>query len=157
MSDVPYAENTSKVQIKVWSEEKGQSFTKTYTAKKKSNGTWYAHVKISDFKEAGEYHVTGYAVLKTGKQKKIGSKSFTVEAPSASGVTIEGINPVEGKMKIKETITSKAPVSKVEVVAWNMDNKSDKHTYTAKRGADGRYSATIDIKHHDYHYGKYRV
>ena len=157
LGNVPYAENTKKVQFKVWSEEKGQNYTKTYTAKQNSDGSWYVNMKISDFKKAGKYHVTSYAVLNTGKQKKLGSKTFTVAAPSAQSVALGSANAVEGTVKITESIFSKAPVEKVQVVVWSQSNKSDKHTYTAKKGLNGQYSATINIKNHKYNYGKYYI
>lgn len=157
MESVPYAENTKQIQYQVWSGEKGQNYTKTYTAKQDSNGRWYANIKIADFKKAGTYHVTGYVTLNTGAKKKLGSKTFTVEAPSARSVSITNVSAVEGTMNVVETISSKVPVEKVSVEVWSTDNKSDKHTYTARAAANGQYTTEIDIANHKYNYGKYYI
>lgn len=157
MSNIPYAESLKGVSIQVWSEAKGQNKTKTYTAKKNSDGSWTANVKIKDFKKGGKYHVTAYASLKSGKQKKVGTSSFTVTTASAKSVKVKSANAVNGTFKVVEDISSKAPVEKVEVVVWSADNKSDKHTYNVKKGLDGKYTAKIDIKKHKYNYGKYHI
>ena len=157
MSDIPYAESLKGVSIQVWSEAQGQNKTKTYTAKKNSDGSWTANVKIKDFKKAGKYHVTAYATLKSGKQKKVGTTSFTVNTASAKSVKITSVNAVKGTFKVVEEISSKAPVEKVEVEVWSKTNKKDKHTYKASKGIDGKYTVKVDIKKHKYNYGKYSI
>ena len=157
MKSIPYAESLNKVTLQVWSEKKGQGTTKSYTAKKNSDGTWTANVKIKDFKKAGKYHVTAYATLKSGKQKKVGTTSFTVNTASAKSVKITSVNAVKGTFKVVEEISSKAPVEKVEVEVWSKTNKKDKHTYKASKGSDGKYTVKVDIKKHKYNYGKYSI
>lgn len=157
MKSIPYAESLNKVTLQVWSEKKGQGTTKSYTAKKNSDGTWTANVKIKDFKKAGKYHVTAYATLKSGKQKKVGTTSFTVNTASAKSVKITSVNAVKGTFKVVEEISSKAPVEKVEVVVWSQADKKAKHTYKASKGLDGKYTVKVDIKKHKYNYGKYRI
>lgn len=157
MKSIPYAESLNKVTLQVWSEKKGQGTTKSYTAKKNSDGTWTANVKIKDFKKAGKYHVTAYATLKSGKQKKVGTTSFTVNTASAKSVKITSVNAVKGTFKVVEEISSKAPVEKVEVEVWSKTNKKDKHTYKASKGIDGKYTVKVDIKKHKYNYGKYSI
>lgn len=157
MKSIPYAESLNKVTLQVWSEKKGQGTTKSYTAKKNSDGTWTANVKIKDFKKAGKYHVTAYATLKSGKQKKVGTTSFTVNTASAKSVKITSVNAVKGTFKVVEEISSKAPVEKVEVVVWSQADKKAKHTYKASKGLDGKYTVKVDIKKHKYNYGKYSI
>ena len=157
MKSIPYAESLNKVTLQVWSEKKGQGTTKSYTAKKNSDGTWTANVKIKDFKKAGKYHVTAYATLKSGKQKKVGTTSFTVNTASAKSVKITSVNAVKGTFKVVEEISSKAPVEKVVVEVWSKTNKKDKHTYKASKGIDGKYTVKVDIKKHKYNYGKYSI
>ena len=157
MSNIPYAESLKGVSIQVWSEAKGQNKTKTYTAKKNSDGSWTANVKIKDFKKGGKYHVTAYATLKSGKQKKVGTSSFTVTTASAKSVKVKSANAVNGTFKVVEDISSKAPVEKVEVVVWSRTDKTARYTYKASRGIDGKYTAKVNIKRHKYNYGKYSV
>ena len=157
MSDIPYAESLKGVSIQVWSEAQGQNKTKTYTAKKNSDGSWTANVKIKDFKKGGKYHVTAYASLKSGKQKKVGTSSFTVTTASAKSVKVKSANAVNGTFKVVEDIFSKTPIEKVEVVVWSRTDKTARYTYKASRGIDGKYTAKVNIKRHKYNYGKYSV
>lgn len=157
VNNVPYAESLKQVTFQVWSEAKGQGTTKTYTAKKNSDGSWTANVKIKDFKKGGKYHVTAYATLKSGKQKKVGTSSFTVTTASAKSVKVKSANAVNGTFKVVEDISSKTPVEKVEVVVWSRTDKTARYTYKASGGIDGKYTAKVNIKRHKYNYGKYSV
>lgn len=154
---MPYQKNAQKVTLQVWSKELGKKYKKTYTAKKKSNGTWEADVKIKDFKAAGKYTVTAYATLQNGTTKKLGSTTFKVTAPSVKSVQIKSLNNIKGTFKVAETIQSSAPVTKVEMEVWCAGKKKDLYTYTAKKGLNGKYTATVNIKNHKYNYGKYKV
>lgn len=157
LKNLPYAENTKQVKLVVWSEEKGKDFTKTYKAKKNSDGSWTANIKIVDFKKGGKYHITAYSVLNTGKQKKVGTKTFTVTTASAKSVKVTSANPVKGTFKVTESIESKTPITKVEIQVWCNGKKVDKATYKASKNINGTYSATVNIKNHKYHYGKFRI
>lgn len=157
LKNLPYAENTKQIKLVVISEEKGEGFSKSYTAKKNAAGDYTADIKIKDFKKGGKYEVTAYSVLKTGKQKKLGTKTFTVTTATAKSVQVTSANPVKGTFKVTETISSKAPVSKVEMQVWCEGKKVDKATYVAGKNLNGTYSATVNIKNHKYHYGKFWI
>lgn len=45
----------------------------------------------------------------------------------------------------------------MQVPVWSKDDQSDIYWYTAARQSDGTYAVQVNLKNHDYNYGKYTV
>lgn len=63
----------------------------------------------------------------------------------------------KGKMVIAGTVDSPYEVSLVKFEVWKNKNKSDLFWYTARKKSDGSFTATVNVKNHKRHFGKYKV
>lgn len=158
-----YTMSTSKVakayslKYKVWNETQGSASAKWYKAVINSKGVWEASFSISDFKKKGTYQIQAYVINEDKSKTRVAKTAVTVTGPAAEKIKVQSIKPQKGTFKVKISgLTSESAIKKVTVKVWSQADKKDLYTYTAKLQKDGSYLATVNIKRHNYNYGKYQ-
>lgn len=135
---------------------KSQTYKATYVA---STDKFTATMKVSDFKYKGigTYNVYAYGYTQWGSKILLNKSTFKI---SKATVTAKASNPsnAKGTFDIKVgSISSPSGVSKMTIKVWKTGEKVDAHTYTAKKQSNGDYKITVDVKNHNYHFGKYQA
>lgn len=147
----------SKVQFRIWS-LKNTSLKKWYTASY-SNGFYKVKVPIRDFKLGGQYRAKVYVTDTAGKRTAVKTKDImNVNGYLGGKIRIFKAYPETGKFTIgiKDTI-SPSGLDSVRFTVWTKSNKSDKHTFTAKKYSDGSYRAVVNISKLKYNTGTFHV
>ena len=156
--DVPYGTALKGIRFAVWGDENGQNDKKWYSAAKQSDGSWSAYVNLTTHREAGTYQVHTYADLKDGSSKLIKCTTFSVSAPSATGISVENKNDTNGTYDVRLTgANAKSGIYQVRVAAWTQSNQSDLMWYNATKQKDGTYLVHVDIANHKNNYGTYNI
>lgn len=147
-----------KVYFAVWSEEGGQDDLVWYAAEKSSDRKWDRDILISSHKTAGTYQVHAYGEDSTGKRTVLGTTTFQVSSLKIQTIQVKNLLPASGTFDVFFSgIQSPSGVSKLQVPVWSKDDQSDIYWYTAARQSDGTYAVQVNLKNHDYNYGKYTV
>jgi N-acetylmuramoyl-L-alanine amidase len=143
----------TKTQFAVWSLDGGQNDLIWYNGTK-SGSKWIATADIARHKTAGTYAVHVYATV-GGKASFVSAATFSITRNSAS--KIEVTDHKNGTYTVKLTgVNAPSGVSKVQFPVWQRADQSDIFWYTAT-GSGGTYTAKIDVKNHQYHWGTYNV
>jgi len=157
-SNVALASDVKSVDFAVWSESDGQDDLIWYSGSKNSSGVWSTTVPINKHKTAGRYIVHVYATPNSGKQRAVGTTTFTVDGPSLGSVTVQNVNATAGTFDvIVKGATSKSGVSKVEVPIWSAGDQNDIVWYTATKQSDGNYKVSVNISKHKNNRGTYKI
>lgn len=157
-SGVQMPGGVQKVYFAVWSEEGGQDDLVWYAAEKSSDRKWDRDILISSHKTAGTYQVHAYGEDSTGKRTVLGTTTFQVSSLKIQTIQVKNLLPASGTFDVFFSgIQSPSGVSKLQVPVWSKDDQSDIYWYTAARQSDGTYAVQVNLKNHDYNYGKYTV
>lgn len=110
----------TRVELPTWS-KKDQSDIYWYQAKKQSDGTWKAEMKISNHKgNIGTYQIHAYAHCGNGFRSKVAATTVTYEAGEAV-VTAEAKN---GTYLLKtKGIAIPGDIQQIEYAVWSKENK----------------------------------
>ena len=138
-----------KVMIPVWSEANGQDDIVWYAAKKGSDGNWTYTVDLTAHNSTGRYQIHVYGT-KAGKQTLIANTTANVvklpdtKTPMVKAVVSEKL----GTMQI--TVVNAGAYEKVMIPVWSEANGQDDLVwYSAKKGSDGNWTYTVNLKQHN--------
>ena len=138
-----------KVMIPVWSEANGQDDLVWYAAKKGSDGNWTYTVDLTAHNSTGRYQIHVYGT-KAGKQALIARTTANVaklpdtKTPMVKAVVSEKL----GTMQI--TVKNAGAYEKVMIPVWSEANGQDDIVwYAAKKGSDGNWTYTVNLKQHN--------
>ena len=138
-----------KVMIPVWSEANGQDDLVWYAAKKGSDGNWTYTVDLTAHNSTGRYQIHVYGT-KAGKQTLIANTTANVaklpdtKTPMVKAVVSEKL----GTMQI--TVKNAGAYEKVMIPVWSEANGQDDLVwYSAKKGSDGNWTYTVNLKKHN--------
>ena len=138
-----------KVMIPVWSEVNGQDDLVWYSAKKGSDGNWTYTVDLTAHNSTGRYQIHVYGT-KAGKQALIARTTANVaklpdtKTPMVKAVVSEKL----GTMQI--TVKNAGAYEKVMIPVWSEANGQDDLVwYSAKKGSDGNWTYTVNLKQHN--------
>ncbi len=147
-----------KLQFAVWSQKKGQDDLHWYTAKKDTTGSYTVTVPISNHKTGGKYYVDAYVVNLNGKRSYSGGTTFNVTEPSAEKVEVVNKDDGTGTFDVMiDGVQSVSGVNELKVPVWSKSDQSDLYWYVAQKQSDGSYLVNVNLKNHQYNYGKYYV
>lgn len=146
-----------KVGFYVWSENEGQDDLVLYTAKK-TGSDYQVDVPISNHNDTGKYVVHIYAYLKNGTRKFLGGLTFNVDALPVSKLEVISVDGKKGIVEICEQLGSIGyKVSKVSLGVWNTCKNGSVVWYDMVETSEGQYTATVDVKNHEYKFGSYNA
>ena len=138
-----------KIMIPVWSEANGQDDLVWYAAKKGSDGNWTYTVDLTAHNSTGRYQIHVYGT-KAGKQTLIANTTANVaklpdtKTPMVKAVVSEKL----GTMQI--TVVNAGAYEKVMIPVWSEANGQDDLVwYAAKKGSDGNWTYTVNLKQHN--------
>ena len=147
---VKNAEAYTQIRLPVWSTVNGQDDIKWYKASKQADGSWTYTVDLAAHNSTGRYQIHVYGTTKAGKTELIASttadvaKLPTVKLPTAAAVVSEKL----GTMQI--TVANAGTYDKVMLPVWSEVNGQDDIVwYTAKKGSDGNWTYTVNLKQHN--------
>ena len=146
---VKNAETYTKVMLPVWSEANGQDDISWYKATKQSDGRWTYTVDLTAHNSTGRYQIHVYSV-KAGKLELIASTTADVaKLPTTKNPTVEAVVSEKlGTMQI--TVKNAGAYEKVMIPVWSEANGQDDLVwYSAKKGSDGNWTYTVNLKQHN--------
>lgn len=138
-----------QIQIPVWSEVNGQDDIGWYKATKQSDGRWTYTVDLTAHNSTGRYQIHVYSV-KAGKLELIASTTADVaKLPTTKNPTVEAVVSEKlGTMQI--TVKNAGAYEKVMIPVWSEANGQDDLVwYSAKKGSDGNWTYTVNLKQHN--------
>ena len=138
-----------QIRIPVWSEVNGQDDINWYKATKQSDGSWTYTVDLTAHNSTGRYQIHVYSV-KAGKMELIASTTANVaKLPTTKNPTVEAVVSEKlGTMQI--TVKNAGAYVKVMIPVWSEANGQDDLVwYSAKKGSDGNWTYTVNLKQHN--------
>ena len=138
-----------QIRIPVWSEVNGQDDINWYKATKQSDGSWTYTVDLTAHNSTGRYQIHVYSV-KAGKMELIASTTANVaKLPTTKNPTVEAVVSEKlGTMQI--TVKNAGAYEKVMIPVWSEANGQDDLVwYSAKKGSDGNWTYTVNLKQHN--------
>ena len=143
------AEGYEKISVPVWSEVNGQDDIKWYKATKQAGGSWTCDVDLAAHNSMGRYLVHVYGT-KAGKTELIANTTASVaKLPTTKNPTVEAVVSEKlGTMQI--TVKNAGAYEKVMIPVWSEANGQDDLVwYSAKKGSDGNWTYTVNLKQHN--------
>ena len=143
------AEGYEKISVPVWSEVNGQDDIKWYKATKQAGGSWTCDVDLAAHNSMGRYLVHVYGT-KAGKTELIANTTASVaKLPTTKNPTVEAVVSEKlGTMQI--TVKNAGAYEKVMIPVWSEANGQDDLVwYSAKKGSDGNWTYTVNLKKHN--------
>lgn len=143
------AEEYEKISVPVWSEVNGQDDIKWYKATKQAGGSWTCDVDLAAHNSMGRYLIHVYGT-KAGKTELIANTTASVaKLPTTKNPTVEAVVSEKlGTMQI--TVKNAGAYEKVMIPVWSEANGQDDIVwYAAKKGSDGNWTYTVNLKQHN--------
>ena len=147
---VKNAESYTQVMLPVWSAANGQDDIRWYKAAKQADGNWTYTVDLAAHNSTGRYQIHVYGTTKAGKTELIASTTADVEKlPTAKLPTAAAVVSADySKMQI--TVKNVEGYEQISVPVWSEVNGQDDIVwYTAKKGSDGNWTYTVNLKQHN--------
>lgn len=138
-----------QISVPVWSEVNGQDDIKWYKATKQTDGSWTCTADLMAHKSTGRYQIHVYGT-KDGKQTLIANTTANVaKLPDTKTPMVEAVVSEKlGTMQI--TVANAGTYDKVMLPVWSEVNGQDDIVwYTAKKGSDGNWTYTVNLKQHN--------
>lgn len=146
---VKNVEGYEQISVPVWSEGNGQDDIKWYKATKQTDGSWTCTADLMAHKSTGHYQIHVYGT-KDGKQTLIANTTANVaKLPDTKTPMVEAVVSEKlGTMQI--TVANAGTYDKVMLPVWSEVNGQDDIVwYTAKKGSDGNWTYTVNLKQHN--------
>lgn len=146
---VKNVEGYEQISVPVWSEGNGQDDIKWYKATKQTDGSWTCTADLMAHKSTGRYQIHVYGT-KDGKQTLIANTTANVaKLPDTKTPMVEAVVSEKlGTMQI--TVANAGTYDKVMLPVWSEVNGQDDIVwYTAKKGSDGNWTYTVNLKQHN--------
>ncbi|MGT2929700.1 GBS Bsp-like repeat-containing protein [Streptococcus dentasini] len=135
------------VRYAVWSEQGGQDDLKWYSADRDGKVT----APYSNHSGYGTYNIHTYA-LQNGQMVGLNAQTITIAQPSANAKA----NKVNDTSYAIQITNLPQYITAVKVPVWtNKNDQDDLIWYDAAKNADGSYTATVQLKNHNYETGSY--
>ena len=138
-----------KIMLPVWSEVNGQDDLKWYNASKQTDGSWTYTVNLATHNSTGRYQIHVYGT-KAEKQALIAKTTANVvKLPATKTPTVEAVVSEKlGTMQI--TVKNAGAYDKVMLPVWSeVNGQDDLVWYSAKKGSDGNWTYTVNLKQHN--------
>ena len=138
-----------KVMLPVWSEVNDQDDLKWYNASKQTDGSWTYTVNLATHNSTGRYQIHVYGT-KAEKQALIAKTTANVvKLPATKTPTVEAVVSEKlGTMQI--TVKNAGAYDKVMLPVWSeVNGQDDLVWYSAKKGSDGNWTYTVNLKQHN--------
>ena len=138
-----------KIMLPVWSEVNGQDDLKWYNASKQTDGSWTYTVNLATHNSTGRYQIHVYGT-KAEKQVLIAKTTANVaKLPATKTPTVEAVVSEKlGTMQI--TVKNAGAYDKVMLPVWSeVNGQDDLVWYSAKKGSDGNWTYTVNLKQHN--------
>ena len=146
---VKNVEGYEQISVPVWSEVNGQDDIKWYKATKQTDGSWTCTVDLMAHKSTGRYQIHVYGT-KDGKQTLIANTTANVaKLPDTKTPMVEAVVSEKlGTMQI--TVANAGTYDKVMLPVWSeVNGQDDLVWYSAKKGSDGNWTYTVNLKQHN--------
>ena len=146
---VKNVEGYEQISVPVWSEVNGQDDIKWYKATKQTDGSWTCTVDLMAHKSTGRYQIHVYGT-KDGKQTLIANTTANVaKLPDTKTPMVEAVVSEKlGTMQI--TVANAGTYDKVMLPVWSeVNGQDDLVWYSAKKGFDGNWTYTVNLKQHN--------
>ena len=146
---VKNADAYDQIRIPVWSEVNGQDDISWYKATKQSDGSWTCAVDLTVHNSTGRYQIHVYGT-KAGKMELIANTTANVaKLPTTKTPTVEAVVSEKlGTMQI--TVKNAEAYDKVMLPVWSeVNGQDDLVWYSAKKGSDGNWTYTVNLKKHN--------
>ena len=146
---VKNVEGYEQISVPVWSEVNGQDDIKWYKATKQTDGSWTCTADLMAHKSTGRYQIHVYGT-KDGKQTLIANTTANVaKLPDTKTPMVEAV--VSEKLgTVQITVANAGTYDKVMLPVWSEVNGQDDIVwYTAKKGSDGNWTYTVNLKQHN--------
>lgn len=139
------------VRIAVW---RAGNSPKWYDATASANGEWIVNVNISAFNLTGRYYADAYVITNNSGIKYCCGTNFQVDGAKADSVSITNQNNENGTYEVVISgVYSPSGVKKIQVPSWKAGEPAT--WYAVADQGNGMYKATVNIKNHNYMYGRY--
>ena len=135
--------------LPVWSEVNGQDDLKWYNASKQTDGSWTYTVNLATHNSTGRYQIHVYGT-KAEKQVLIAKTTANVaKLPATKTPTVEAVVSEKlGTMQI--TVKNAGAYDKIMLPVWSeVNGQDDLVWYSAKKGSDGNWTYTVNLKQHN--------
>ena len=146
---VKNVEGYEQISVPVWSEVNGQDDIKWYKATKQTDGSWTCTADLMAHKSTGRYQIHVYGT-KDGKQTLIANTTANVvKLPDTKTPMVEAVVSEKlGTMQI--TVANAGTYDKVMLPVWSeVNGQDDLVWYSAKKGSDGNWTYTVNLKQHN--------
>ena len=120
----------SGIQVKVWSNVKGDDDARWLTLKSSATGaTWWASSYVKDFKNYGAAIAEFYLEKEDGSTELFATKKLNLKAPAAKTVKAT-VNSKKSSITVKAAgLESELALDSVQAIVWTKNDKSDAKTY----------------------------
>ena len=157
-SNVGYAGGVKEVRFAVWSVANGQDDIVWYKGQNNGSGVWSANAVIANHKTAGTYNVHMYIVDAKGGLHLGGSTTFSVNANTASSVSLANVRESDGTFTVQiNGVSAVSGISNVRVAVWCAANQRDIVWYSATDLKNGNYQVGVDVRNHQSNTGTYQI
>lgn len=144
----------SNVRFAVWSDVNGQDDIRWYSTQGDERN-YQITIPIGNHKSTGTYRVHAYFDLPNGTSCYLNGLSFEVTTIPTGEVNVYDVNSKAGTFSVEAQVgnlginvkTLRAGVWCDGSVVW----------YDMTQGSNGIYTAFVDVKNHEYHFGEYTV
>ena len=146
---VKNVEGYEQISVPVWSEVNGQDDIKWYKATKQTDGSWTCTADLMAHKSTGRYQIHVYGTT-DGKQTLIANTTANVaKLPDTKTPMVEAVVSEKlGTMQI--TVANAGTYDKVMLPVWSeVNGQDDLVWYSAKKGSDGNWTYTVNLKQHN--------
>lgn len=162
-----------KLKVKVWTVSENEC--KWYDAERQDDGRYAIVVDVKNHNNySGKYFVSVYAVLKNGAEECVQNTEvdmlmneltsepkaamFSMRKTAGERIEISNQNSSNGTFDVRLYLNRpEKEIRSVSIPVWNAKDQSDIYWYSASRQEDGSYLATVNVKNHKYHLGRYIV
>ena len=145
-----------KLQIAVWSGEKGQDDLRWNPVTVQKGGRAELTIRIADYKSPGLFYAHVYKVSRNKTYTYLGGRSFTVPKVSVGELSLWEEDPIQGRAGIRISgLDSTVGIRQIRVPTWTNRNQSDIRWYPADGQADGSYIMSFNIADHGGQWARY--
>lgn len=146
-----------RVKVAVWSAKNGQDDLYWYDMDL-VQGNYEAWVEHYKHKDTGKYYADLYVQDSYGKKRFVKSLVFDVDTLPKDRVVVSNYQMNKGTFDVYVYVQN-APntIKSVKIPVWVSSDHSDIYWYQGIRQSDGSYKATVNVKNHKYHSGKYII
>lgn len=144
--------------VPIWSDKK-QKDIKWYKAEKQSNGTYIAHMDISNHNyNRGVYNTHVYMYYNNGglKAEALDTTNLPSIQPKLTA-EIKNIDINRGTYDVVVNGQINSGIREILVPVWSDKNQKDIKWYKAEKQSDGSYIAHINISNHNHNRGIYNT